>query len=50
MMAAAIAALPHERPKLAVTANLNGEEFGDALERAIRRSGKVINSTPIQAQ
>jgi hypothetical protein len=38
---AAIAALPHEHPKLAVTANLNGETFADALERAIARSGKA---------
>jgi hypothetical protein len=43
---AAIAALPHEHPKLAVTANLNGETFADALERAIVRSGKaeVVNN------
>ena len=48
-MRAAIAALFHERPKLAVTANLNGEAFGDALERAIKRSGKVIEAQAIRA-
>jgi hypothetical protein len=36
----------HEHPKLAVTANPNGEAFGVALERAIARSGnaQVINN------
>jgi hypothetical protein len=40
-MRAAIAALPFETPKLAVTATLNGETFADAFERAIARSGKA---------
>jgi hypothetical protein len=45
-MRAAIAALRFETPKLAVTALMNGEEFGAALERAIARSGKVIDRSP----
>lgn len=46
-MRAAIAALPHERPKLAVTAHLDGRDgFGARLEAAIARSGKVIDLKP----
>jgi hypothetical protein len=36
-MRAAALALEFERPKLAVTANLTGEDFGEALERARKR-------------
>jgi hypothetical protein len=44
-MRAAIAALPFETPKLAVTAiGPMNEAFGDVLERAIKRSRKVIQS------
>jgi len=38
---AAEAAAPFMHPKLAVVANLNGEGFAAALERAIARSGKA---------
>jgi hypothetical protein len=42
-MKAAIAALPYEHPKLAVTAVLDGsEDLGARLNRAIQRSAKVI--------
>ena|SRR5262249_29085696 len=35
---AATAALPHEHPKLAVTATVGAGDFADQLERAIQRS------------
>jgi hypothetical protein len=42
-MKAAIAALPYEHPKLAVTAVVDGtEDLGVRLSRAIQRSAKVI--------
>ena len=48
---AATAALPHEHPKLAVTAMVsNGGDFADQLEAAIERSRKVspmIEAKPI---
>jgi hypothetical protein len=40
-MRAATAALPHEHPKLAVTAVVNEGDFADQLEQAIERSRKV---------
>jgi hypothetical protein len=54
---AAIAALPFEKPKLAVVANIGGEhDLGAALTRAIEQSNKVldrremktIEATPIE--
>jgi len=39
---AAIAALPFEHPKLAVTANVSVADFADQLEKAIMRSGKSL--------
>lgn len=39
---AAIESLRFCHPQLAVTATIDGEAFGAALERAIARSGKVI--------
>jgi hypothetical protein len=41
-MRAAIEALPFEFPKLAVTAQVNSEDFARALERAMKRSAKVV--------
>ena len=40
-MRAATAALPHEHPKLAVTATVNAGDFADQLEQAIERSRRV---------
>jgi len=42
-MRAAIGALPFEFPKLAVTAQVNSEDFAATLERATKRSAKVIS-------
>jgi hypothetical protein len=49
---AAIEALPFERPKLAVTAVIDGNDFEGRLKRAIARSGKVIdaNAGPPQVE
>jgi hypothetical protein len=46
-MKAAIAALPFEHPKLAVTAVLTDEDLGARLHRAIQRSAKVIEARQI---
>ena len=51
-MRAAIAALPFEAPKLAVTAYINDSNFAERLERALMRSAKaskVIETTPTRA-
>jgi hypothetical protein len=46
-MKAAIAALPFESPKLAVTAVIDaGGDFAQRLEAAIARSAKVITARP----
>jgi hypothetical protein len=39
-MRAAVAALPFEHPKLAVTASLNNEGFAAQMEEMVRRSGR----------
>lgn len=45
-MKAAALALEFERPRLAVTANLTGEDFGEALERARKR----LEGPPVQVE
>ncbi len=45
---AAIAALPFERPKLAVVATTSSEDLVERLERAMEARMKVINSRPVQ--
>jgi hypothetical protein len=45
-MRAAIAALPHEHPKLAVTSMTINEGFGAKLDAARERSAKVIDFRP----
>jgi hypothetical protein len=48
-MKAAIAALPYEHPKLAVTAVIDGtDDLGARLHRAIQRSAKVIELRAIE--
>jgi hypothetical protein len=50
-MRAAMAALPYEHPKLAVTAVLDGtEDLGARLSRAIQRSAKVIELRAAQPE
>jgi hypothetical protein len=48
-MRAAQIAIEYERPRLAVTAVLSGEDYADRLERAIAASGvrpKMIEASP----
>ena len=49
-MRAAIAALPHERPKFAVIANAGTKDFANQLEAARRRCGTVRLPVQIDAQ
>ena len=50
-MKAAIAALPYEHPKLAITALLDGtDDLGARLSRAIQRSAKVIELRAAQPE
>ncbi|HVI14890.1 MAG TPA: hypothetical protein VM822_18695 [Pseudolabrys sp.] len=44
---AATAALPHEHPKLAVMATVHAGDLAAQLDRAIERSRKVIEATPL---
>jgi hypothetical protein len=48
-MRAAGMALQFEHPKLGVNVNVEGKDLGDLLERAIKRSGKVIEVEAIRA-
>jgi hypothetical protein len=48
-MKAAIEAAEFVHPRLAVTAMLNGG-FAESLERALARSGKVIEAQAIKAE
>jgi hypothetical protein len=47
-MKAAIAALPFEHPRLAVTAVVDDRDLGARLARAIERSARVIEFRPIE--
>ena len=49
-MQAAMAALPHEHPKLRAVATLsmNGNDFASLLERSIERSGKTSEVRQIE--
>jgi hypothetical protein len=47
-MRAAIAALPFELPKLAVTAVINEQNFAEVLERRLKRIAE-LEATPINA-
>lgn len=47
-MRAAATALPFEFPKLAVTASFNGADFAAQMEKAFRRSAKVIEAEPMR--
>jgi hypothetical protein len=46
---ASIEAAQYVHPRLAVTAMLNGG-FADQLEKALAKSGKVIEARPIKAE
>jgi hypothetical protein len=51
-MQAAMAALPHEHPKLGAVATLsmNGNDFASLLERSIERSGKCCRGQADRAR
>jgi len=45
-MKAAIAAIPFEHPKLAVVAKVGQQDIAEALEKAMRKTAKVIEARP----
>ena len=47
-MRVAITALPFEKPKLAVVANVRENDLAEALTQALVRSQKVINERPMK--
>jgi hypothetical protein len=49
-MRAAIEAAPYFHPKLSATATITVEDFASRLERAIMRSGKLIEHQPEEGQ
>ena len=49
-MKAAIEALPFERPKLAMTAVLNGADFAERRDRAIEASRQAQRAQLIEAR
>jgi len=49
-MRAAIAAAPFEHPRLSISANVEGKDIGDRLERAIKRSLQVRAGTVIEGE
>jgi hypothetical protein len=48
-MRAAIACLPFEVPKLAVTAVVSEQNFAEVLERRLRRIAELEAATPSEA-
>jgi hypothetical protein len=45
-MRAAIAALQFEHPKLVVMATIDGRDFGERLDNAVKRSSQIIEAAP----
>jgi hypothetical protein len=49
-MRAAIAALPHEVPRLQVTAQVNENSFAELLERRLKHMEEINNSNGLEAK
>jgi hypothetical protein len=49
-MRASIAAAPYEHPRLSISANVEGKDIGDRLERAIKRSLRARAETVIEGE